>query len=186
MAEPTSTVPGRLSVADYRALPDDGKRYELLDGVLEEVASPHVRHQRIVGRLHILLFRSLQERGLGEVLLAPCDAVLDEHTALQPDLLFVRAERAGVVEREYVRGAPDLVVEVLSESTRRKDVVRKARLYARAGVPWYWIVDPEVGRVEFLRREGGGYELAGSAERPAHAEPPGFPGVRLPLDELFR
>jgi len=184
MAEPHA-VPGSMTVDDYLAMPDDGKRYELLDGSLEEMTGPNLKHQRVLLRLAVLLVRELQDAGVGEVLTAPFDVVLGERTVLQPDLLFIRRENTGVLDERNARGAPDVVVEVLSDSTRRKDVVRKARLYARAGVPWYWVVDPDVDRIEFLKREGDGYGLVARADAPGVAEPPDFPGVRIDLAALF-
>jgi Uma2 family endonuclease len=185
MAEPHVLVPGNMTVDDYLAMPDDGKRYELLDGSLEEMTGPNLKHQRVLLRLAVLLVRELQDAGVGEVLTAPFDVVLGERTVLQPDVLFIRCENTGVLNDRNARGAPDVVVEVLSDSTRRKDVVRKTRLYARAGVPWYWVVDPDVDRIEFLRRDGEGYALVGRADAPGVAEPPDFPGVRIDLAALF-
>lgn len=185
MAEPQIPVPGRLTVDDYLALPDDGRRFELLDGVLEEMTSPTLKHQRVIGRLYVLLVHALQDTGAGEVLLAPFDVILDERTVLQPDLVVIRRENAGILNPLNARGAPDVAIEVLSPSTRRKDEVRKARLYARAGVPFYWVVDPEIDRVEFLALSGEGYALLARAEAPAMVDAPGFEGVRLPLAALF-
>lgn len=185
MSEPHLPIPGHMTADEFFALPDDGKRYELLDGIVEEMSAPNLKHQRVLGRLHLVLARTLAEEGLGEVLLAPFDVVLSERTAVQPDLLFVANENAGILNERNARGAPDLVIEVLSESTRRKDVLRKRRLYARAGVTWYWIVDPEIDRIEFLQREGEDFVLAARADAPAVAEPPSFPSVRIDLAALF-
>lgn len=185
MAEPHAPVPGRMTVERFLQLPDDGKRYELLDGVVEEVTAPSTKHQRVIGRLYVTLVATLQDTALGEVLLAPYDVVLDDYTVLQPDLVYVGRENASIITEANARGAPDLVIEVLSPSTRRKDVVRKRRLYARAGVPRYWIVDPEIDRIEFLRREGDDFALDSRADAPAVAEPPGFPTVRIDLAALL-
>jgi Uma2 family endonuclease len=174
-----------MTVEQFFELPDDGRRYELLEGVVEEMTAPNVRHQRVIGRLFVSLVGMLQDAGLGEVFVAPFDVVLSDRTVAQPDILFIRNENAGILNERNARGAPDLVIEVLSESTRRKDHLRKRRLYARAGVPWYWIVDPEIDRIEFLRREGDDYALADRADAPALAEPPGFPSVRIDLAALF-
>lgn len=185
MAEPHAPVPGRMTIDAFFALPDDGKRYELLDGVVEEVAAPNIRHQRLVGRLFMTLVGALQHAGHGEVFIAPLDVVLDDRTVAQPDLFFIANENAGILNERNARGAPDLVVEVLSEPTRRKDVLRKRRLYARAGVRWYWIVDPEIDRIEFLQRDGDDFALAQRADAPSVAEPPGFPSVHIDLAVLF-
>lgn len=178
-------VHGRMTVDEFFALPDDGKRYELLDGVVEEMTAPNTKHQRVIGRLYVILVAILQDMALGEVLLAPYDVVLDDFTVLQPDLVYVSRGNASVITEANARGAPDLVIEVLSPSTRRKDVVRKSRLYARAGVPFYWIVDPEVDRIEFMARDGDVFTLAARADAPTVAEPPGFPTVRIDLAALF-
>jgi Uma2 family endonuclease len=185
MAEPHHPVPGRMTVEQFFALPDDGKRYELLDGVVEEMTAPNTKHQRVIGRLYVLLVRMLQEAGLGEVLLSPFDVVLGDRTVLQPDLLFISNEDAGILNARNARGAPTLVIEVLSESTRRKDVLRKRRLYASAGVAWYWIVDPEIDRIECLRLDGDDYAVAALFDAPIVGEPPAFPSVRIDLAILF-
>lgn len=185
MAEPQLPVPGPLTVDDYLALPEDGRRFELLDGVLEEMTSPTLKHQRVIGRLYVLLVHALQDVGVAEVLLAPFDVILDDRTVLQPDLVVIRHENAGILNPRNARGAPDVAIEVLSPSTRRKDEVRKARLYARAGVPFYWVVDPEVDRIEFLRHTGDGYALISRAAAPATVDAPGVEGVRIALGALF-
>lgn len=174
-----------MTADDYLAMPDDGRRYELLDGVLEEMTAPGLRHQRVIGRLYVVLVRALQETGIAEVLLSPFDVVLEERTVLQPDLVVIRPDNAGILNPRNARGAPDVVVEILSESTRRKDLVRKARLYARAGVPWYWIVDPEIDRLEVLRLDGGEYAVAARFDAPAKASPPGFESAEIDLAVLF-
>jgi len=174
-----------MTVEQFFALPDDGKRYELLDGVVEEVTVPNIKHQRVVTRLVVMLVQMLHDSGLGEVFVAPVDVVLGDRTVAQPDLLFISNENASILNERNARGAPDLVVEVLSESTRRKDVLRKRRLYAQAGVVWYWVVDPEIDRIECLRLDGDDYALAARFDAPAVAEPPGFPTVRIDLAALF-
>jgi len=174
-----------MTVEQFFAMPDDGKRYELLDGVVEQMTAPNIRHQRISLRLLVWMVHTLQDSGLGEVFSPPCDVVLDEHTVLQPDAVFVALANGGIVTERNLRGAPEVVVEILSESTRRKDVLRKRRLYARAGVSWYWIIDPEIDRIEFLKRDGDDFVLAALADSPAVAEVPGFPSVRIDLAALF-
>lgn len=84
MAEPHAPVPGRMTAAQFFARPHDGKRYELLDGVVEEVTAPSVKHQRVIGRLFVSLVGMLQDAGLGEVFVAPLDVVLSDRTVAQP------------------------------------------------------------------------------------------------------
>lgn len=166
----------------FLALPDDGVQRELLDGVVHVNPAAVPRHQRVVIRLLDAL-RPLALRG--EVFVAPLDAVLSKRTVVQPDVLFVSRARAAIVGAKNVRGAPDLVVEVLSKRNRRRDLVVKMRLYAEAAVPAYWVVDPDADRVELHALDGAAYALRGAHARPGVVVPDGFPGVRLDLEALF-
>jgi Uma2 family endonuclease len=105
---------------------------------------------------------------------------------VQPDLAFVSAERAGIVGEKAIEGPPDLVVEVLSPSTRRTDVLVKSELYARFGIAWYLIVDPEIDRVEVFRMAGRSYELLRVGQSPNELELAELGGgVRIPLEKVF-
>jgi Uma2 family endonuclease len=147
----------RLTYQDYAALPDDGRRYELIDGELCEVTSPSRAHQRLLKRLFRLL-DAAEARRLGEVFVAPFDVKLSESDVLEPDLLFVSRERASIVGSRFVAGGPDLIVEILSTSTRRRDLGIKADLYAKAGVREYWLGDPDVPSLAILVPGNGGWE----------------------------
>jgi len=134
-------------------LPEDGKRHEVIDGELYLTPSPKIRHQELVLRLAVELELAVREEvrqgePRGRVLEAPCDVCLAETSVVQPDVLYVSPERAGIVAEANIQGAPDLVVEVLSESTRKIDEVLKRELYERFGVLEYWIVDPELESVK--------------------------------------
>lgn len=132
-----------------RLVPDETPRYELIDGEAWMNPTPLYRHQLILRRL-FLAFDAAAVAEDAEVLFAPLDVILAEDTALQPDLLVVLAENRHVIQ-DWVRGAPDLVVEVLSPSTARRDRGIKLATYARFGVREYWLVDPEEERVEIHR-----------------------------------
>ncbi|MGI9252555.1 MAG: Uma2 family endonuclease [Thermomicrobiales bacterium] len=118
-------------------------RYELIDGEVFVTPAPGTSHQLAIGRLHVVLYGSIAEGGRGVVLLAPCDVVLDDETVVQPDLLAVLNDRAGIIGEAGITGAPSLVVEIISPTSRRTDMVVKRGRYARAGIPEYWLVDPE-------------------------------------------
>jgi Uma2 family endonuclease len=175
----------RMTYADYLAMPEDGRRYEILDGELVEMSSPTTRHQRVLWNLIIAIDRVVRGQGHGLALAAPCDVVLAQHQVVQPDILYVSEERRAIVELAGVMGAPDLVIEVLSPSNRAWDRVRKRRVYGKAGVREYWIVDPEERRIEV-------YALAGEELVPAQEADGGelesvlaLPGFRVNLAELF-
>lgn len=146
------------TVDDLDDLPDDGLQYELADGVLLVTPSPLPRHQRASMRLTTLLLPACPPEL--ELFAAPFDFRPTRTTSLQPDLLVVRRE--DVVEKGLV-GTPLLVVEILSPSTRAKDLVLKRALYAEARVPSYWVVDPGAPSVTVLTLVGEAYAEAGSA-----------------------
>jgi len=149
---PANLVPGpgqgQWTYSDYAALPDDGRRYELMDGVLLISPSPSPNHQFIVGRLFFYLCQCIDFAGLGRVLVAPLDVELALDTVCQPDVLVILHENLGKIAAKRIVGAPDLVVEVASPGTTVYDRLSKARAYARAEVEEYWIVDPEVCSIE--------------------------------------
>ena len=138
-------IPAKMTVAKLDRLPDDGNRYELIDGELFVSPSPLEPHQRASKRLIRKLDAFAEEHNLGEVYTAPFDVYLPlpaaaGDTRLQPDILFVAKARLHIIQ-DWVRGAPDLVVEILSESTARTDLYEKRDVYRAAGVSEYWIVN---------------------------------------------
>jgi Uma2 family endonuclease len=177
--------PLKLGLAEYLELPNDGKRYQILDGVLDVTPAPTPRHQQVSKRLQARLMQAL-EPDEGEVFNAPIDVVFDAHNIVQPDLLFIRKGRLNIVGPANIQGAPDLVVEILSPSNRRTDVVTKSLVYARFKVTSYWIADPEVDRLELFRLKGGAYKLAATGSLPKVMKPAEFPGLELPLADIFR
>ncbi|HEX8154013.1 MAG TPA: Uma2 family endonuclease, partial [Thermoanaerobaculia bacterium] len=150
----------KLTYDDYAAMADDGQRYELIEGELVLNPSPFTRHQMVAGAIYYFLEAHIRTHGGGRVLHAPCDVVLAKDTVLIPDVLFVSTARASVITPKNVQGAPDLVVEVLSDGTRRRDLNAKRRLYEQHGVAEYWVVDPDADTVRVFRREGERFTLA--------------------------
>lgn len=182
------STPLKLTYEDYLGFPDDGKRHEVLDGEHAVTPAPSPRHQLVVSNLLRLLGTFVHDRRLGRVIPAPLDVVLSEVDVLQPDLVFLAAERTDVLTPRHVAGPPDLVVEVLSETTRRRDEVTKRHLYELHGVAEYWIVDPELETVKVYRRAASGTFAAAAevtAASAASLTSPLFPGLGLPLAALF-
>lgn len=167
-------------------MPDDGMRYELLDGEVYMTPAPSTRHQRTVGRLYVALVEFAHKRGLGEVLLAPTDVVFGERTAVQPDLLYISNDRASIVTELNVQGAPDLVVEVLSPSTASFDRDKKLQYYARAGVREIWYLDPLARTAEILDLgEDGRYVGTAALSGESRITSKLLEGLSLPLGDLF-
>lgn len=174
-----------LTYDDYLRLPDDGKRYEILEGVLHVVPSPTTRHQRISRELEFIIYQYVTQHGMGEVFYAPLDIVFSRTSIVQPDLIYVSRERQSVITEKHIAGAPDLVVEIISQSTSAADRVTKAQVYARYGVPYYWVVDPEKKAAEEFRLERGIYMLVRSWEDEEVFSPEIFPGLRVDLRKLW-
>ncbi len=174
----------KLTYEDYRNTPED-ERYELLDGELVMTAAPNIVHQRVSGRLEWHLRAFVEERGLGEIFDAPTDVVLSDTDVVQPDLLFVSRERADIVTADNVQGAPDLVVEVLSPTTARRDWRVKLDLYSKHGVREYWLVDPQTEIVWVLLPDGGSLEVAAIYGEGDTLTSPTLEGFSLGLDEIF-
>ena len=186
-----ATAEQRMTYRDLARLPDDGLRHELLDGEHVVTPSPNTAHQRIVWNLASELAAFLDATPAGTALFAPFDIKLSPLTVVVPDLVYFAADRfARVVNEKYATAAPDLVVEILSPGTRRRDRGRKRAIYEREGVAEYWIVDPEAKDVTVFRRAAPGECFAppvvlAEAQR-ATLTSPLFPGLRIPLARVFR
>jgi Uma2 family endonuclease len=172
-----------LTYDDLRQTPDDGSRYEIIGGELLVSPSPTTQHQRLVFLLGRIVGDFVDEDRLGMVLPGPVDVRLGVHTIVVPDLLFVRAGRIDIVRAALVEGAPDLVVEVASLSTRGRDNVQKAAAYAEAGVPEYWLPDPERRAFRMLVLRDGIYRDAEPVDGRFHSTV--IDGLALDPDALF-
>lgn len=145
----------KLTYDDYLRIPEDGKRHEIVDGRHVVNAAPSPRHQRALVQLTVALFRLVESTGRGKVYVSPIDVLLSPFDVLQPDLIVVLGANAGIVGERNAQGPPDLVVEILSPSTRRYDRKTKRARYDATGVAQYWIVDPDARTVEDWRRVDG-------------------------------
>ena len=175
----------RLTYADYLDAPGD-ERYELIDGGLIVVGSPNIAHQTASMGLSLAVGGFVRERGLGQVFHAPTDVILTDTDVVQPDLVFVSNEREAIVTPANIRGAPDLVVEILSPSTASLDRTTKRDLYARHGVEEYWIVDPSAQTVAVMLLRNGRFEVVGEYGREDALTSPTLPGLTISLDKIFQ
>ncbi len=133
----------RFTYEDLEDFPEDGKRRELINGDLLVAPAPNTLHQRIVMRLSAALFNHADAQGLGEVFTAPLDVIFNQGDVIEPDIVFVSRERAQIVTARGIEGPPDWVIEVLSPSTRTRDLGVKKKLCQREGVRVYWAIDPD-------------------------------------------
>lgn len=185
----TSQREARLTYEDFVRIPDDGKRHEIIDGVHYVTPSPVRQHQRLVGRLFLALGNFVEAHpDSGEVFGAPFDTVFSRWDVVEPDLLFVAADQLDILTEPNVQGAPALVVEVLSPSTRKRDLGVKRQLYDRGGVREYWVVDPKGRDLTVYRRMPDGTfprvaQLSAGDE--ATLTTPLLPGFTLSPAKLF-
>ena len=177
-------VDTRLTYEDFCLFPNDGKRHEIIDGEHFATPSPMTPHQRVVTRLSFFLMAYLQANRQGEVFVAPYDVVFSRFDIVEPDLVYISKERAGIITRRNVQGAPDRVVEVLSESTADIDRTTKLKLYSRFGVREFWVIDPETPAAEIHRAGEKGLELAASLSSEGSWASPLLPGFSIPLRKL--
>jgi len=168
----------------YAEMPDDGNRYEILDGELEMMSpGPSTVHQGVSGKLY-LLTQSCAEDYV--IFMAPLDIILTRTNVLQPDLVMIHRDRLDIVAIRGIEGAPDLVVEVLSPSSRKRDKVRKAGIYARHGVPEYWIIDAWARTLERYVLSGEHYVIADLFEEGDKVVSDKLPCVSFTVGELLQ
>jgi Uma2 family endonuclease len=179
----------KLTYDDFLLFPDDGMRHELIDGEHYVTPSPNLRHQEISGDLFGLMWTYLQAHPIGRLFHAPFDVVFSHFDVVEPDLLYVSNETAArVLTAQNVRGTPDLVVEIGSPGTRKRDETIKRRLYERSGVKEYWIVDPEVDVVRVFRDDDGQFHQAVELSRESGdaLTTALLPGFEIAFTRLFR
>ncbi|CAN5817165.1 Uma2 family endonuclease [soil metagenome] len=183
MASPAEAA---LTWSELQTWPDDGLRYELIDGALQVSPAPSYRHQRVVNRISADLTVWADQHG-GQVLSGPFDVYVHEREYVEPDLLFVCAERVHLFTERRLPAPPDLVVEVSSPSTHSVDAGAKRDLYERFAVPEYWLVDLDADMV-LVHRLGagaGGYAVPSRRARGDVLDCVGAPGFDSPVARIL-
>ena len=179
-----SPITTKLTYEDYLKTSDD-ERYELLDGELITMPAPSIAHQHVAVKLATRLDTFVEDKDLGVVYSAPTDVVLSETHVVQPDLMFISSERADIVTSANIQGAPDLIVEIRSDSTAERDENLKRKLYAEYGVKEYWLADPDARTITILLLGADGY-TEGSTYTEGQTLPSStLDGFSAHLDEIF-
>ncbi|QWK13064.1 MAG: Uma2 family endonuclease [Aquificota bacterium] len=169
---------------DYLNLEED-KRYEVLEGELIEMPAPSTVHQKIIWKLSRFFMVYQEEKGLGDFYLSPVDVILAEDVVVQPDIVFISKDRLDIVKDKGIFGAPDLVVEVVSPSTFKKDTEDKRRIYAQFGIKEFWLVFPEERGIEVLELKNGVYEVVSYAFEKGKVCSKILEGLCIELEEVF-
>ena len=183
------TTTKKITYQEFRQMEfddDDRFLYELLNGELVKRAAPSPLHQRISGRLSRKIGAWIEEKNLGELFYAPIDVFLDDYNVPQPDLIFIKKERLGIVNlEEAVMGMPELVIEILSPSSIKRDRFEKMEVYQRFKAPEYWIVDPANSSIEVYTLQNDKLEIAGFAAQEGTVQSPALGGWELEVQQVF-
>lgn len=174
----------KYTYEDYLKTPED-ERYELIEGELIMSPSPIPKHQRISRKIEFILEKYVTENDLGEVFYAPCDVYLDDENVIQPDILFISKDRLNMIGGKNIQGAPDLIMEIISENTAYRDFVQKKRLYAKFGVKEYWIVIPEEKLIEIYTLKDNTYTLYKTYYKDDILESPYLRNLKIELKGIF-
>lgn len=174
----------KFTYEDYAKTPE-GERYELLDGELIALSSPDMAHQILKTRLGATVWEYVSDANLGEVYMSPTDVRFSDTDVVQPDILFFFKSRSHIRTGKNIRGAPDLVVEILSPSTSANDWGYKKDLYARHGVKEFWLVDPYAKQVIVMLLKDGSYEIVGVYREDDTLRSPTLEGFELDLSRVF-
>ena len=175
----------RYTYDDYLKTPDD-KRYELIEGELYMTPSPITNHQRISRKIEFLLEKFVTENELGEIFYAPYDVYFDDKNVVQPDILFISKDRLNIIGDKNLQGAPDLVIEILSESNAYRDLIQKKKLYARHGVKEYWIVVPGEKTIDIHILKDKTYQLYKTLGEYDTLESQILKGFKMELKVIFK
>ncbi len=179
----SATLDALWTWEDVWAFPEDRNLYEVIDGELYVMTPPLLVHQEISFRVALVFHAATDGGRLGKVYPAPVGVKLGEQNLVEPDIIYVAREHFSRIKAEYVDGPPDIVVEILSPSTRGKDLNEKAELYARSGIPEYWQFDPRRRSIVVLRLVNGAYQAEPTTDGIARSRV--LPGVAVPIAPLF-
>lgn len=178
---------GQWRYADYLRLPDDGKRYEIIEGVLYVANAPSLEHQFTVSEILFQLKLFVRDKVLGQVYTAPIEVHLSENTKpVQPDVLFIHTDGQPPLGAQFFEGAPDLIVEVISPSSIRLDRHVKFDIYERSGVAEYWLADPKARLVEVYTLSNGEYALLGQYTGDEMIQSKVLTGLQIKTSTLFQ
>ena len=181
-----TTVSVKYTYQDLLTTPDDRNRYEIFEGDIIVTPAPNEPHQTAAMNLSVILGTYIKRHGLGKLYAAPLDVYFDEETVIEPDLLFVAKDRFSIIEKQRIKGAPDLVVEVLSPSTEERDRGFKFKRCAQEGVKEYWLVDPDRRAVDVYTLTLKGYELFGKFGGDQTVKSKILPGLSFTASEVWK
>lgn len=175
----------KYTYEDYLNLPDDGNRYEIINGELIMTASPVTSHQKVSIFLSTEIQVYVTKENIGFVFYSPYDVIFDDKNIYQPDILFISKENKNIITEENIKGSPDLIVEILSPSTAYYDLFEKKEVYEKFGVKEYWIVDPQKHWIEIFALKQNKYVLYSRTEKKGKVKSSLFKKLDIDASKLF-
>jgi Uma2 family endonuclease len=170
---------------DYLELPDDGNRYEIIEGELVMPPAPYTIHQDICRNIAIELTIYTRKMKLGKIYFAPTDVVLSDINVVQPDILFISKENLQIITEKNIKGVPDLIVEIISPSTDYYDLFVKKETYERSGIKEYWLVDPQKQWVEIYLNIEQKFKLHQRLDREGVLKSKVLNGFEIDMETVF-
>lgn len=170
---------------DYLELPDDGNRYEIIEGELVMPPAPYTIHQEIKGNIYFEMRKFINETKPGKIYDAPTDVVLSDINVVQPDILFISKENLQIITLKNIKGVPDLIVEIISPSTEYYDLFAKKETYERSGVKEYWLVDPQAQWVEIYLNVNQKFKLHQRLDKEGVLKSKVLTGFEIAMETAF-
>jgi Uma2 family endonuclease len=170
---------------DYFEMPDDGNRYEIIEGELLMSPAPYMNHQFISLNLVLKLAKFVLENKLGKICYAPVDVLLSDFNIVQPDILFISSDNLQIITEKNIKGVPDLIIEIISPATGYYDLSGKKDLYEKFGVQEYWIVDPMKQRIDIYLNFEHKFELHQRLEKKGIVKSNILKGFEIDLETIF-
>jgi Uma2 family endonuclease len=182
----TYRVPKKVyTYQDYLELPDDGNRYEIIEGELIMSPAPYTIHQEVSLNIVVELTNFIRQKKIGRIYYAPTDIILSDINIVQPDILFISKENLRIITEKNIKGVPDLIIEIISPATGYYDLRGKKDIYEKFGVQEYWIVDPMKQRVDIYLNFENKFELHQRLEKKGILKSNILKGLDLNLDTIF-
>ena len=175
----------KYTYLEYALLPE-GAPYHLINGELIMTPAPGIFHQIILRNLGFRMFNYVENNKLGMILFAPVDVYLDKYNVLQPDIIFINSKRSNIIKKKFIEGAPDLIVEVLSQATSKSDLTRKKDLYEKYGVKEYWIIDPDISSIIIYNYKNNLYTPVDKKEKTGILNSTIITGFYVELSHIFK
>ncbi|MEW6619844.1 MAG: Uma2 family endonuclease [bacterium] len=180
-----ATKEEKWTYEDYVQFPDDGKRYQIIQGEVYMSPAPVPYHQRISAKLFEILQQFVKINKLGEVFYAPCDVLFSDEDVVQPDIFFISKENLNIIKDKYIEGAPNLIIEITSPYTQNLDKLLKKRLYETYGVKEYWLLDADKKTLQIFSHTGKLYEDTGIYKIGDVVKSNLIKGLNFNLKEIF-